>query len=386
MDYKLLGGIFLEGILSFLSPCVLPLIPLYMSYLVGDNYDVDESGNKIYHTTKVFITTLFFVLGISCTFFLLAISLNAFKDHIEDFKQLITIIGGTLLIIFGLHELGIIHINVLNTDLKLKVDLKLEKMNFLKAFLLGFVFSFGWSACIGPMMANAIMLASTSSNGYYYILAYALGLIIPFLLTGLFTSKVLNFLQNKKNIVNYVIKIAGIILIVFGIYLINSGYQDIKVLKNNANNIINNQDQSTADIQSYLLNYEYKDETGKPIKLSDYKGKYIFLNFTTTWCPYCKDEIPEFTKFSSSDEVECMFVMTPLKEYNANDIDNFLKENELQLKTIIDEEGILFYYCNVNSYPTTFVINPEGEFVVYTTGALNYEGFNNLLAYAKGEN
>ena len=191
MDLKLLGGIFLEGILSFLSPCVLPLIPLYMSYLAGDGKTIDEEGNVHYDRVRVFVSTLFFTLGISLTFFLLAAAVSAFKDYIDEYREIISIIGGTLLIVFGLHETGLIHIDVLDKERKLKVDLHLEQMNFLKAFLLGFVFSLGWSPCIGPMMANALLISTVSDAGYLYILAYALGMILPFLITGLFTSWIL---------------------------------------------------------------------------------------------------------------------------------------------------------------------------------------------------
>ena len=83
MNFTLISGIFLEGLLSFLSPCVLPLIPLYMSYLAGDNKQVDEDGNIRYKTLKVFITTVFFVLGISLTFFLLSVSINYIKTYIR---------------------------------------------------------------------------------------------------------------------------------------------------------------------------------------------------------------------------------------------------------------------------------------------------------------
>ena len=132
MDLSLFTGIFLEGILSFLSPCVLPLIPLYMSYLAGDNKQVDEDGNVKYKTFKVFLTTIFFVLGICLTFVLLSVSISFIKTYINEYSEIISIIGGTLLIIFGLHQTGLIHINVLEREFKLNLNLKLDNMNYLK--------------------------------------------------------------------------------------------------------------------------------------------------------------------------------------------------------------------------------------------------------------
>ena len=196
MDISLVG-IFLEGLLSFLSPCVLPLLPLYMSYLAGDNKTTDEEGNVKYNKLDIFLSTFCFVLGICVTFALLALAIDSVKDYISNYSEIISIIGGTLVIVSGLHEVGIIHIDVLNKEAKLKVNLHLEKMSFFKAFLLGLVFSIGWSPCIGPMLANALLLAASNSLGYLYIVAYGLGLVIPFLITGLLTSFILNIIKNN---------------------------------------------------------------------------------------------------------------------------------------------------------------------------------------------
>jgi len=369
-------GTFLEGLLSFLSPCVLPLLPLYMSYLAGEDKQTDENGNVKYKTTKVFITTVFFVLGICLTFTILALSIDYISDVLSKYSDIISIICGTILIVFSLHEIGLIHINVLDIDGRIKVNLHLEKMNFIKAFALGFVFSLGWSPCIGPMLASALMLAASEPSGYVYIVCYGLGLIIPFLITGLLTSSVLNFINNKKNIMKYVLKIAGIIMLCFGVYMIN-----------NASKNITQSNSIKDDPTSYYLNYEFKDQDGKSVRISDYEGKYVILNFTTTWCTYCKQEMPEYLNYANSvDDVVCLYVMSTSSSGVSEDkLLNYINEN-IELKVLIDENNELASFLGISGYPTKYVVSPDSEFIGYLSGALNEEGLVNLIDYAKQMN
>lgn len=382
MDLKLLFGTFLEGLLSFVSPCVLPLIPLYMSYLSADAREEDEEGNVTYKTGKVFITTLFFIAGICLTFFLLAVSLETFRTFLDRYREVISIIGGTLMIVFGLHEVGLIHIDLLDKDFRFRPDLHLEKMNYFKAFLLGFVFSLGWSPCIGPLLANALLLAATSAEGYLYIVAYSLGLVIPFLITGLFTSKVLQLIREKKQLFANVLRIAGIIMIIFGVYMIMDASKSIASIKTieESSSVTDEKE----DLEKYLYELELKDIDGNTVRLSDYKGKYIFMNFATTWCTYCEAERPEFAKFAENSDVQCLFVMSPGEEQNGmSDIEEYLKTHESSVKTLIDENGTMFYYCSVRSFPTTFVIDPDGDFLTYINGAMTANSFSKLYEYVK---
>lgn len=379
MNLKLLAATFSEGLLSFFSPCVLPLIPLYMSYLAGDNRTVDEDGNVHYQTGKVFLTTLFFVLGICLTFVLLGVSLNFVSAFLEAYNEVISIIGGVSLIVFGLHELGIIRIDLLNRELRPKLELKLEKMNCFKAFLLGFLFSLGWSPCIGPMLSNALLMASTSSEGYLHLVSYGLGLVLPFLVTGLFTDAVLNFISKNRKIVSYISRIAGIVLILFGCYMIKTAAVRINTAKTLQS------DTSKEDIGAYLINYEFKDGEGNTVKLADHNGEFILLNFSATWCQYCEMELPELEKFAEEDLAKCYIVMSPLNENNGmDDIKKYLEENDLKVPLIIDEEGVLFYYCGISSYPTSYIIDPDGHFSCYSSGAMSLDGFHGFFDYAKG--
>ncbi|MBO4919192.1 MAG: redoxin domain-containing protein [Erysipelotrichaceae bacterium] len=378
MDYKLAAAIFLEGILSFLSPCVLPLIPLYLSYLAGDSRQTDEEGNVTYDSRQVFLRTLFFVAGISCTFAILAFASHKLGDVLTSYREIIAIIGGTLLILFGLHEMGVIQIDILSREWKIRFDSLLQGMNHFKAFLFGFLFSFGWSPCIGPMLANALLLASVH-NDPTYILIYAIGMLLPFLLVGLFSNKAIRYLSEKKKYMKYVAVIAGIIMLLSGGYMIHDASRTIIAGKKLSEQESMDDQETSADI----MDHHFPTSEGKEIALSDYKGQYIYLNFSTTWCTYCQAEIPDYEKFAENNEIKCFYVMSPQMEYNKDDIEKYLEENDLKIEVIIDEEAALFYYCGISSYPTSFIISPDNEFLTYATGALSEDGFNRFFDYSK---
>lgn len=372
-------SLFIEGLLSFFSPCVLPLIPLYMSYLSSNYKKTSEDGKTTYKTKNVFIMTVFFVLGISLVFILLALSINLIKPFIEKFQEVISIIGGTLIVIFGLHETGIININVLNVTKRLDLKYDPSDMNYFKAFLLGFLFSFAWTPCIGPMLSSAIIIASTSSLGSLYIIVYGLGLIIPFLITGLFTSKVLELIAKRRNVFKYVMIIAGIILIIYGMYMIVANAKTISSYKNNIdNNSASTNEESTV---LSLPNNIFLDQNNNEISMEDYQGKYVFINFITTWCTYCKGEIPDYIEFcNNNDEVACIYVMsTDTSSVDKDSILAFIDENNITIPVIIDDEKIFYSLCYINAYPTMYIANKEGEMLGYISGALSKEEFANLL-------
>ncbi len=212
--------VFLEGFLSFFSPCVLPIIPVYISYLAGNGKRIDSSGTILYERKIVFINTLFFVLGISSVFFLLGLSFSALGTFFNQNKILFSRIGGTIIMIMGLVQLDLIKLNFLKMEKRFHLELTNSTMNPIIAFIMGFTFSFAWTPCVGPALSSVLILASNAKNvfsGNMLVLIYTLGFIIPFIILGVFTTEALNFFKKKRNIVKYTIKAGGIILIIIGI-------------------------------------------------------------------------------------------------------------------------------------------------------------------------
>ncbi len=212
--------VFMEGFLSFFSPCVLPLIPVYISYLAGNGKKTDSVGTILYERKTVLINTLFFVLGISSVFFLLGLSFSALGIFFNRNRVLFSHIGGIIIIVMGLVQLDLLKLNFLKIEKRFHMEFHNSKMNPIIAYIMGFTFSFAWTPCVGPALSSVLILASNASNvfsGNILVLIYTMGFIIPFIILGIFTTEALNFFKEKRNIVKYTIKAGGIILIIIGI-------------------------------------------------------------------------------------------------------------------------------------------------------------------------
>lgn len=212
--------VFIEGLLSFFSPCVIPLIPIYMSYLAGNAKQVSEDGTLHYQRGKVFLHTLFFVLGISFAFFILGMSFTALGTFFKSNQLLFTRIGGILILLLGLVQVGFLELKFLQREHKFHINLADREVTPLLALLMGFTFSFAWTPCVGPALSSVLILASGSSSrltGNLLVLIYTLGFIIPFLILGLFTTGTLNFLKGHQRLLRYTVKAGGILLIIIGI-------------------------------------------------------------------------------------------------------------------------------------------------------------------------
>ena len=381
--------VFLGGILSFFSPCVIPLLPVYISYLAG----TEKNGNI--NRKRLLINTLSFMLGISLSFFILGFSFTILGNFFNRYKEIFIKIGGLFIILFGLFQLEIIKIPFFQSEKR--INLKPRDMNFLTAFLTGFAFSFGWTPCIGPILSSVLILAATTKSNllsFSLIGVYSLGFLIPFLLLGIFTEKILKFLKSKQNLLKYTIKIGGVILIFIGTILLSGIMKfDNVPSSDNKNNVSTNSTANQEKIKAF--NFTLKDQYGKTHTLSDYRGKVVFLNFWATWCPPCKNEMPHIEKLYSEynfnkDEVVILGVANPksdknlyTKEKNEEGIKKFLKENNYTFPTLFDPSGEVFYNYYINAFPTTFMIDKEGNIFGYVPGALDKETMIKIIEMTK---
>ncbi|MCQ8213594.1 redoxin domain-containing protein [Cetobacterium somerae] len=381
---------FLSGILSFFSPCVIPIIPIYFSYLTGNGKQVDCYGNLTYNQKKVFFNTLFFILGISTSFFILGVSFTTIGNIAFSQKNIISKIGGIIIVILGLFQLEIIKINTLYKEKRITYDSK--NVSPFIAFITGFTFSFAWTPCVGPILSSVLILATTLHNNTLanlLIFIYSLGFVIPFLLIGIFTTILLNFFKTHQKFLKYTVKISGFFLIVIGT-LTFFGYTNQLsnyFLPSNPTNSISNESNTVLNKDSYRL----IDQYGVEHILSDYKGKVILLNFWATWCPPCKEEMPYLEEIyknfgSNKKDVIILGITNPITEENSNgqdknieEIKYFLNENKYTFPTMFDKTGIYFDNFKIRAFPTTFIIGKDGEIKVVTPGAMNKEQILKLI-------
>lgn len=377
------GALFLEGLLSFFSPCVLPLVPLYIGYLTSG---IDTNLSKAKVRIQTTVRTLFFVLGISTVFFLAGLGSSALRYFFQKNTIFFSIIGGFLLLLFGLFSLGIIDIPFLQREHRI-VSFKQNKNGIIRSYLLGFFFSFAWSPCVGPLLAIAILKSASAESaliGWIYIGCYTLGFIIIFILLGLFTEEVLMLLKKNTNIVRYTKIIGGIVVLCMGIYMLNTGFTSIKALENrtldNTTVVENTNDENLTDIEKY--SFTLKDSHGNDVTLSDYKGKTVVLNFFATWCTYCKMELPSLEEINNTrDDIVIFLVATPdignegSKEY----IESFMEENGYSMTVLYDETGEVVSKYNVSGLPTSFFFKPDGSVLGYVPGYVEESSLISIL-------
>ena len=215
--------VFLQGLVSFFSPCVLPLLPLYIGYLSGGTGKRGEDGRIHYERKKVMIHTLCFVIGVSFAFFLLGFGFSAMGNFFKSNQLMFARVGGILVVLFGLYQLGFFGTSqVLGKERRLPFKLDALAMSPFTALLMGFTFSFAWTPCVGPALASVLLMAasaSTKAMAFGLIGVYTIGFVLPFLAVGLFTTSLLEFFKTHVNVVKYTVKVGGVLMLVMGLLM-----------------------------------------------------------------------------------------------------------------------------------------------------------------------
>jgi len=379
-----IGISFAAGILSFLSPCVLPLVPGYISLISGVSIDSLKEGAS--SRRAVILNSLAFNAGLSVVFLLLGTTAGLVGSALTN-NPWVRIIGGLVIIAFGLQLIGLLKIGALYKDTRHFSDNKPRGM--FGSAVLGIAFAAGWTPCIGPILGGIIGLAATSGgwrSGLVLSAFYSAGLAVPFLLTGLGINQFLSFYKNFRQHLHKVEVVSGVILILVGVlvmsgkstllttgtitkYLPNwEGKLDLGTQPGPAANTANTKGDPMPDVQFQTL-------AGQPFRLQDLQGQVVLLNFWATWCIPCREEIPELNQLQHENQAKGLKVIGASTDDSAEGVTAYQTEvAKFEYEVLLggnDAKAKLEH----PQLPTTYLIDRQGRIRQKIIGARNKAGW-----------
>ncbi len=383
-----IGIAFLAGILSFLSPCVLPLVPGYVSLMSGVSIDrLKEGGTQTGARRAVILNSLAFNVGLSVIFVALGTTAGLVGAAITS-NPWVRIIGGIIIIAFGLQLIGLLKISTLYKDTRFFSDEKPRGM--LGSFALGIAFAAGWTPCIGPILGGIIGLAATSGgwrSGLLLSAFYSAGLAVPFLLTGLGINQFLAFYGRFRKHLHKVEVVSGVILIAVGL-LVASGYSTLLasstlagILPNAESWIkVDTRAPSTAAAPENRSSFPPAPEValqtldGRSFNLAELRGRVVLLNFWATWCIPCRSEIPELNTMHRDLESRGLSVVGVSTYDGADGVRDFWKDIKQDYTVLLGDRGVESSFA-VAGLPTTLILDREGRIRARIVGERKRDAF-----------
>src|SRR5882672_4229873 len=382
-----IGIAFVAGILSFLSPCVLPLVPGYISLMSGVSIDrLKEGGSEGNARRAVILNSLAFNAGLSVIFLALGTTAGLVGASIIS-NPWVRGIGGVIIILFGLQLIGLLKISTLYKDTRFFSNEK--PRGPLGSFTLGIAFAAGWTPCIGPILGGILGLAAASGgwrSGLMLSAFYSAGLAVPFLVTGLGINQFLAFYGKFRKHLHKVEVVSGVVLIIVGL-LVMTGQSTLltssrlAALLPNAENWIkvkrppppppvNVKFEPAPDVELQTLE-------GQPFRLSGLRGHVVLLNFWATWCIPCRTEIPEFNAMQRELKPKGLEVVgvsiSPGDTVEA--IRDFQKDLKQEYTVLRGGEDVGEKFGNGPGLPVTYLIDRDGSIRQKIIGARDREGW-----------
>jgi cytochrome c-type biogenesis protein len=374
---------FVGGLASFLSPCVLPLVPGYISLISGVSIDHLKAGGDARPTNArraVMLNSLAFNAGLSLIFIALGAAAGLIGSAITS-NPWIRITGGLIIIGFGLQLMGVLKIGALYRDTRKFSDEKPRGM--LGSFTLGLAFAAGWTPCIGPILGGILGLAATSGgwqSGLVLSAFYAAGLAVPFLLTGLGINRFLGFYTRFRHHLHKVEVVSGVLLIAIGLLVATNNVTRLasyaSVLPNpetwvntwaKRNQPAPTDQAAKAKASNPNASYAVAPDTemrtleGQPFRISSLRGRVVLVNFWATWCLPCRAEIPDFNRMQQ-DYAARGFTVVGISSHDTpemiRDFQSVVRQ-EYQLLTSGDDAPQEFQ--TGPGRPATFILDREGR-------------------------
>jgi len=367
---------FAGGLLSFLSPCVLPLVPGYISLMSGVSIDhlkgVTQDEGVVNARRAVIANSLAFNAGLSVIFLALGGTAGLVGAAIIN-NVWVRVIGGLVIIVFGLHLIGILKIKYLYKDTRQFSDQKPRGM--LGSLALGIAFAAGWTPCIGPILGGIIGLAATSGGwkgGLILSAFYSAGLAVPFLLTGLGINQFLGFYSRFRRHLHKVEVVSGIILIAIGILvasnrvtLLSSSWL-ASIIPNLESKLHLRGGDAPPPVDERHHPYaaapdvQFTKLDGSPFRLKDLRGRVVLLNFWATWCIPCRSEIPSLSAMQKDFESRGLSVIGVSYDDTAALIQDFQKDIPQSYQIVLGGREV-GSQLPASPLPTTYIIDRQGN-------------------------
>jgi cytochrome c-type biogenesis protein len=364
---------FAAGILSFLSPCVLPLVPGYISLISGVSIDNLKEGTS--SRRAVIVNSLAFNGGLSIIFLILGTTAGLVGAAITS-NPWVRIIGGLVIIAFGLQLIGLLKISALYKDTRFFSEDK--PRGVFGSAALGIAFAAGWTPCIGPILGGIIGLAATSGgwrSGLILSAFYSAGLAVPFLLTGLGINQFLSFYKNFRRHLHKVEVVSGVVLILVGL-LVMSGQSTLLASSKfmawipNAEGLLNFKDKpapppsSTATAGSNFApapDVEFQTLAGKPFRLKELQGQVVLLNFWATYCIPCREEIPALNALQHELQSQGLAIVGASLDDSADGINAYQQEvAKFDYQVLLGGSDAKVKF-EQSVLPTTYLIDRQGR-------------------------
>lgn len=381
----------LAGLLSFFSPCVLPLIPVYVGMLAGDAEAAARGVSGRANRLRLLANALAFVLGISFVFVALGIGAGFLGSLLNN--AYLTCALGLLVFVFGLQTAGLIHIPLLERQVKAEVKGP-RKGKVATSFLLGLAFSFGWTPCVGPILGTILALAAdqggvAASAGL--LLVYSLGLCVPFLVIALASDLLLKRVRKLNRFLPAIQRAGGALIAVMGLWMVFSqvgalvGANRPTVTDVNLTEVKAG-DADVSGVSSAWKNVVLTDLSGEKHRLSELKGTPVYLEFWGSWCSSCVQDLDQmqevWREHEQAGDVLVTSVVVP-GFYGERSVDEFLawaEQEGVEAPVYMDTNGSLSAYLGVAAFPTSVFINSDGTIARIRVGAIERDELERLLA------
>ena len=390
---------FIEGLIAFISPCVLPMIPVYVLYFAGSS-----EGRQ---ARRTLLRALSFVLGFTALFVLLGVFAGSLGGLLVRYQREVNLVCGMIMILFGLHYAGVLQITLLEKTVK--PDVQVQPKGYLSCALLGAVFAAGWTPCTGPLLGSAMMLAASKGSmlsGAVLLASYSLGMGIPFVLCALIIDRVKGAFAAIKRHYKLVNRVCGVFLVIVGLAMMTGLYSRFSLMLQSSAaqpqlEVTGVQEAPVETVEitpaptavpeataaskaaaeamgpvmrNMAPNFTAYDDAGNPVSLKDMRGKPVVVNFFASWCGPCKMEMPYFDEFYHQYGDQVTFMMVNLCAFGNDTKENgkrMVEAGGWTFPVYFDTDGDAALKYAIRSMPTTVFVSPDGELMGRHTGVIS---------------